>query len=171
MGFHAVALGVVINHHNISIEVFLKLIAKEIYINDILINHNDIKKTIDNYIDNENEDEENNNKIRIVLYDDIRYKGRNEIKINIDEDLLFELCNYSKFTYSYDESIKIGMPHICTYMLYLGCVGDDLGGGKNCVIKPETITTLMNWINNTLIPLNRLPNKEYNIEMIGNCCS
>ena len=163
MGFHAVAFGIKIAKHN-NFRKLCKLIATKVYktINNESMN---ILQEVD--IDNEDFDNNYETIYRVQLYDDIVYKGELSTKLlEISPSEMFGV----KFTYSENSQIKIGYPHICVTMIYLGCVGDDLGGKDGPIkINDETIKDLLEW-KQQLIEQNRLEDSAI-LSMVGNCCS
>ena len=145
MGFHAVAIGVEVTPHNDSLEALLNLIAVQ------------GTWTI------------TGETVRFLLHDDLQCDDLdydNEEYCDISMDELWML----KFDHVTAPWIKFGNPHCCTYMMYIACVGDDLGGEKAIVeVSDESLMTFIR-IKNDLTQAGRLP---LNSKLVfkPNCCS
>ena len=158
--FHTAAFGILICKHE-NTKVFLKLIAKEYSI--VSMEHTEGSLYLDKH-HNTTIHTECDNIYKISLYDDIKCELGSRFEING-----WDLQDI-KFTYIHNPKIKIGYPHICALMVYLGCAGDDLGGEKEpIIVNDETMTDLLAW-KNILINEDRIPN-ESKLQMICNCCS
>ena len=178
IGFHAVALGVLIAGHSAKLRVMLKLIAKEVklynsagiqleYSEQILRN---ITKKI---LAGKNDAEAYY--LKITLYDDIVLESdyiemeNGDIKLCLDDGNLNDF-ETARFHFKLEPTIKIGQPHCCATMIHFGCVGDDLGGELTTVrITHDMLDTLYTWLHK-LKEDGRFDGST-DLQMIGNCCS
>lgn len=163
MGFHAVALGVVIADHGMDLMSWLQLVAQELILDG---------KSID-FADNENISEvvAAAKRIKIVLHDDLKTYGHvcSVLEDDMNDDLLYEWMNNEPLLYAHGP-IFVGQPHGCTTMIYLGCVGDDCGGEmKQTDISRRTIDQLFKWVDE-LKQSGRL-DAANTLSMVANCCS
>lgn len=102
--------------------------------------------------------------IQIKLRDDIICKYGKEFEIRID------VLMYVEFTYVNNPHIKIGLAHICAFGIYLGCVGDDLGGEDDpLIIEDQTLNDLLAW-KQQLVQQERL-SENVRLRLVGSCCS
>ncbi|CAH6419620.1 Hypothetical protein HVR_LOCUS690 [uncultured virus] len=155
MGFHAVAFGLHVGHTPKN-SIVLRLIAKSVHI----ISDDEEKIPYDfSY------EPEGDVIIDIQLHDDIiTYCGNRSIRIYIDE------LNKLIFMNAKNNKIRIGMAHCCAYMIYLGCVGDDLGGVKDpVIIEEDTLSDLFEF-QKKLVEQGRL-SVHVKLQLTGNCCS
>jgi hypothetical protein len=107
--------------------------------------------------------------ISFVLADDLiieddRFPEGNVIQV--DE---FELARLV-FKHRTHEWIRFGALHCCTYMMYIACVGDDLGGEFDIVeFTDEQLLTFLK-VKSDLIAQERLPSDSM-LSATPNCCS
>lgn len=151
MGFHAVATGYIIKHHGTTLDM-LRFIAKSIL-------YDGKKYTSENYetfLENKYEFNDDyillDDNVKIEFYPDINCKYKTE-----------------QLTYSNNKNIYVGEAHGCALMIYISCVGDDLGGGDNTFIDDSTLLDLITW-KNELVKQGRL-DRNVKFCSIGNCCS
>ena len=144
MGFHAVFFGLNICHSNDLVEI-LSLIASDYsIINPEASYYHQIFK--------------------IKLHDDIISPLGQEFEIDV-MDLL-----HTRFTYSKNPEILIGLAYCCRYMIYLGRVGDNCGVDDSPVtIQYNTLTDLSTW-KDKLEEDSRI-DIDIQLQMVGNCCS
>lgn len=145
MGFHAVAIGVQVTDHSASLEALLNLIAVP---GTWVITGNSVRFLLQDDLHSEDLD-----------YDDEEYS-----EIEIDELWRVRFEHY-QFPW-----IQFGEPHCCTYMMYIACIGDDLGGDQSEMeISDEDLMTFIR-IKNEFIQAGRLPNGS-KVMFKPNCCS
>lgn len=145
MGFHAVAVGVEVSSHCDSIEDILQLIA----VPDSWV----IDDTIISFVLADD----------LIIEDDRFSEGD---VIQVDE---FEL-EHLVIKHRNHEWIRFGAPHCCIYMMYIACVGDDLGGKfDNVKFTDEQLLTFLK-VKSDLIAQERLP-VDSMLSFTPNCCS
>lgn len=171
MGFHAVALGFYFGHAT-KHQLLLKLVAKQIF----LIKVDDSGKVeskeemsfdrVEDYYDYRFDyPDYPEYSLEIHMHDDIFIPGKGR-SVNVP----YEDVRATDFWYLNNDKIKIGDPHICATMIYVGCVGDDLGGEKGpIIIDEDTLEDLFAW-KRKLVRDGRLPS-DVKLQMVGNCCS
>ena len=144
MGFHAVFFGLNISTSH-DLEEILSLIASD---------HSIINPEEDYYEQN----------LKIKLHDDIICPLGQEFEIGV-MDLL-----HTRFTYSKNPKIFIGLAYCCTYMICLGQVGDNYGVDDAPVtIEYDTLKDLLAW-KDKLVEEERI-DSDIELQMVGNCCS
>ena len=139
MGFHAVAVGLHFGHGDIK--KILQFIAKKVWIDG---------EICDDFNAIDTDDDERT--IKIKLKKDIVAKERDPVTKKkyftnkLELDLADFSCNSYKLYYAKNPKIKIGSAHCCAWMIYLGCVGDDLGGKKGPIpIEMDLLVELEEW--------------------------
>ncbi len=146
MGFHSVTTGYVISESD-GVEAFLNVVCKSITIDGK-------KYTKENFSETE-------------LYEfeltDIR---EHEISFELYDDIEMDR---GMFYYKKDHNIKIGTPQCCACMIYLFCVGDDMGGGDNTYVPDTSILNLIEW-KRQLVKEGRV-DSDVKFGGVMNCCS
>lgn len=153
MGFHAVVTGYLIKKHG-SIEDYIRLVCKKItnketgqeYKDEDMVNI--IKDDMDGFFNFH----ELLDSYIVDFYDDIHYN-------TISGELIYKV----------NPIFKIGTI-CCNTMIYLCCVGDDMGGEeKSYTFKDEDILQLVEW-KKQLVAHGRLSDTVI-FASIPNCCS
>lgn len=90
-----------------------------------------------------------------------------EYEFVLQSDILF-LKEKQHVVYAKNPKIIIGRPMCCDEMIYISCVGDDVGGGDDEEFEDQDILDFLEW-KNILVQQGRMENAKFSC--IGNCCS
>jgi hypothetical protein len=151
MGFHAVATGFVLKKGYIDV-VFKSIKDKK---NDKVYEGEKLHEYFADFC------EEND------ICDLYQIFELEDYEFVLHSDILF-LKEKCRVVYAKNPKIIIGCPMCCDEMIYISCVGDDIGGGDDEEFEDQDILDFLEW-KNILVQQGRMENAKFSC--IGNCCS
>lgn len=158
MGFHAVATGYLLGKHD-NLWNILPVVCQSITIDGKEYSLHDTAwiEPVSKYF------EEND------IVDILSLTEDEDVTLTLFEDMVIA-GDGDCFLVKQWPNIKIGQPHNCCNMIYISCVGDDLGGTEDdAIIEDRTLRHLME-LKNILVARNRI-NANVKFASVANCCS
>ncbi len=150
MGFHSVTTGYVISNRCCDIAAFLNVVCKSVTIDGKKYTKENFSEIEEIYEFELRDPSNGEHEIFFELYDDIER----------DSDM---------FYYKKDHNIKIGTPQCCACMIYLFCVGDDMGGHDSTYVPETSVLYLIEW-KCRLVKEGRV-DSDVKFGGVMNCCS